>query len=246
MAGSAVDFTRRAVETTEGAGARIRRLFPTREFRNLDPFVLLDEFWVEEPAEFPMHPHGGFEFVTYMLEGALRHVDSMGNERVVPAGGVQRAVTGSGIRHSEMPAAEEISHGLQLWVNLPRRLKGAEPEYQYAEPGEFPVAVERGARLRTIVGEGSPLETKTPMQYIEAEFEMPGTFSKELPRGFNSFLYLIEGGLSIWEEGIGPHEAAVLKPGAELVARTDGPARFVLVSGRPHGEPIRLRGSYVE
>jgi redox-sensitive bicupin YhaK (pirin superfamily) len=130
IANDATIEIKKAVGTEEGEGAFVRRLFPTQDFNYLDPFVLFDEFFVIPPAGFPDHPHRGFEVITYMRGGAFLHRDSMGNEQIIKAGGVQRITTGRGIVHAEMPGTKGVNHGLQIWINLPRRLKGLEPSYQ--------------------------------------------------------------------------------------------------------------------
>ena len=242
-----VEFVVKAVETDEGEGAKVRRLFPTSDLEYLDPFVLLDEFYVQPPAGFPNHPHRGFEVVTYMLEGAFKHKDSAGNSALLEAGGVQRITTGKGIVHSELPGSEKMNHGLQLWVNLPKRLKGIEPSYQELKPQGVPVKQDgkAGTRVRVIVGEGSPINLQTDVQYIDVE--MPAaSFSRRIPEGFNSFIYVLTGKVQVGSSVLSPHEAAVLKPGSELNAVADKPARFVLISGRPHNEPIMLMGSFVD
>ena len=116
--------------TKEGRGATVRRIFPGPDIRHLDPFVLLDDFGVRRPAGFPMHPHRGFEAFTYMIEGAFFHKDNLGNESEIFAGGTQRFTSGKGAWHSEMPSTDGRNRGLQLWVNLPRRLKPMPPDYE--------------------------------------------------------------------------------------------------------------------
>jgi len=241
-----VSFTGKAVEMAEGVGARVRRLFPTRIFPYLDPFVLLDEFFVEPPAGFPDHQHRGFEFITYMLKGAFKHRDNAGNEKIVPTGGIQRAVTGRGIIHSEMPAGAGTNQGLQLWINLPRRLKELEPEYEYVGPEDLPMKIEEKSSIRTIVGEGSPVEPHTPMVYLDVNLKEDGRFSEKILRTFNAFIYVLEGYLAIGDVTVGPHEGAVLKPGSQVIANATGPARLVYIAGNPYNEPIRLRGPFVE
>jgi len=167
----------RAVEMDEGSGATVKRAFPTSRSKSIDPFVLLDEFFVPPEAGFPEHPHGGFEIVTYMLDGALKHRDSTGVERTVSRGEAQYIRIGEGIRHSEMPSGGEESHGLQLWVNLPRKLKDADPSYRSADPEELPVEEFDGATATTVVGDESPLNFATPVKYRVVEIEPGGSWS---------------------------------------------------------------------
>ncbi len=127
-----------AVGTMEGRGARVQRVFPTQLTGYQDPFVLLDDFAVAEPAGFPDHPHRGFEAFTYMIEGGFHHKDNLGNDSVVETGGTQRFTAGKGARHSEMPGSGGVNRGLQLWINLPRSLKKMEPEYEPIHGDDIP------------------------------------------------------------------------------------------------------------
>src|SRR6056297_2002791 len=155
----------KARETSDGAGARIKRLFPGPAFSHFDPFVLLDEFFVTPEAGFPEHPHQGFEAVTYMLEGAFRHKDNLSNDSVVSAGGVQRFSAGKEIRHAEMPGTDGMNHGLQLWINLPRDMKDSSPTYQQVNPKDIPVESQNGVEIRTIIGNDSPVAVNTNVLY---------------------------------------------------------------------------------
>ena len=127
-----------AVETAEGAGAIVKRVFPTGQLKHFDPFPLLDEFNIEPPAGFPEHPHGGFEAVTYMLQGGFHHTDNLGNDSTVMAGGAQRFTAGKPIMHSELPGTEGSNRGLQLWIRLPTKLRDLEPTYQQVDPKDIP------------------------------------------------------------------------------------------------------------
>lgn len=235
-----------AVKMEEGAGARVRRVFPTSHLRHLDPFVLLDEFYVTPPAAFPDHPHRGFEAVTYMLEGAFHHRDSMGNDRVVSAGGVQRFTAGRGLVHAELPGTEGLNHGLQLWVNLPHRLKETEPDYQQVEPSAIPEHEAEGVRIRTVVGEGSQVELRTPVRYIDVALEPGVAFENEIPMGWNALVYVLEGELRLDGSELTAGKAVMLEPRGKVTAVAEGSARFVLIVGEPHGEPIRQHGSFVD
>ncbi len=235
-----------ALETEEGAGARVRRVFPTPHLRHLDPFVLLDEFYVIPPAAFPDHTHRGFEAVTYMLEGAFHHRDNMGNDRIVSTGGVQRFTAGKGLVHAELPGTPDLNHGLQLWVNLPRRLKGIEPSYQQVEPSAIPERKAKDAHIRTVVGEGSPVRLYTPMRYLDVALEPRASFEDEIPPEWNALIYILEGQLRLNGLELASGQAAVLEPGSKVTAVAEGPARLVLLMGKPHGEPIRQRGPFVD
>jgi len=234
-----------AVEMEEGEGAKVRRVFPTSHLMHLDPFVLLDEFFVEPPAGFPSHPHGGFEAVTYMLEGGFHHTDNLGNDSVVLAGGVQRFTAGRRIVHSELPGTNGLNRGLQLWVRLPNRLMGLEPDYQQVEPLAIPEKDVDGCRVRMIVGEGSPVGLRTKVEYLDVTLPQQKEFTHEVGPGFNALLYVLEGTLAIGRSRVERGEAAVLTADVQVNVHSTEKARFVLISGKPHGEPIMLRGSFV-
>ena len=142
-----------AFETMEGEGALVYRLMPVAGLRNLDPFVLFDHFVLQAGMGFPTHPHRGFEGITYLLSGSMQHKDNLGNDQTIQAGGAQRFTAGSGIFHSEMPSETEITEGIQLWVNLPQKLKTLDPDYQQVDKQEIIVDFpETGVQRRTLVG----------------------------------------------------------------------------------------------
>jgi quercetin 2,3-dioxygenase len=239
-----------AVETAEGAGATVKRAFPNSLLQPQDPFVMLDEFFVRMPASFPAHPHRGFEIITYIVEGGFRHNDNLGNDRSISAGGLQRITTGSGIVHSEMPTAPGLNHGLQLWINLPQRLKGIAPEYQEVVASEIPEMAEDGVLIRTIAGGNSPVRLQTDVYYLDVTLDPGRARNLEVPSEYSGFLYIFRGrgrfGANDLEGGQG--EVLILGDGADVSATSsdEGPLRFALISGRPHGEPMRLRGPYVD
>lgn len=235
-----------AVAMSEGTGAEVLRVFPTRREQHVDPFVLLDEFTVTPPAAFPEHPHGGFEAVTYMLDGAFRHRDNLGNDEIVSVGGVQRFTAGKRIVHAELPGAEETSHGLQLWVNLPRRLKEIEPDYQPVPPDQIPDQQDGGVRVRTVVGEGSPVELRTDVRYLDMTLEPEAVFTDRIPSQWSGIVYVLEGRISLDDAALERGRAAIFRRGGEVRVTAEQGARFVLITGAPHREPIRQRGSFVE
>jgi redox-sensitive bicupin YhaK (pirin superfamily) len=236
----------KAIVMSEGAGAEVRRLFPTQRQQHVDPFVLMDEFTVDPTAGFPEHPHGGFEAVTYMLEGAFRHRDSLGNDQTVSAGGVQRFTAGKRIVHAELPGSEETSHGLQLWVNLPQRLKKLEPDYQPVPSDETPQRDEDSVRVRTVVGEGSPVALHTDVRYADVTVESAGVFTDEIPEDWNGLIYVLDGEVHLGDVTVERGKGAIFRGGGEVRAMAKEAARFVMIAGAPHGEPIRQRGSFVE
>jgi redox-sensitive bicupin YhaK (pirin superfamily) len=235
-----------AVEMAEGSGARVRRLFPTALCESQDPFVLLDEFFVEAGAGFPEHPHRGFEAITYMLEGSFRHRDNLGNDSRVRAGGVQRFCAGSGIVHAEMPGDAPLNHGFQLWINLAAGDKSTPPDYQQVDPERLPVHRSANGDIRTIVGEGSPVGHRTDMVYQDIRLDSHTGYAVALPPGFRGFLYVYDGALTAGGERLRHQEAIVLSEEAHLDVTSAAPVRFIVVAGKPLGIPILIRGSFVE
>ncbi len=240
-----------AVAMAEGAGARVHRVFPTGGLQHVDPFVLLDEFTVDPSAGFPDHPHGGFEAVTYMLKGAFRHRDDLGNDETVSAGGVQWFTAGRGIVHAELPGGDEVSHGLQLWVNLPRRLKETEPAYRAAGAEDIPEAQEGGVWTRTVIGDGSPVKLHTQVRYVDVILrpEAAGVelaYAEQISSGWYGLAYVLEGEIVLSGRAVTRGRAAIFGGGGELEVTAEQYARFVVIAGEPHGEPIRQRGSFVK
>ena len=249
--------------TSDGAGVSMTRMLGTPRLRTLDPFLMLDLFGSDQPTDylagFPDHPHRGFETVTYMLAGRMRHADNHGHEGVIETGGVQWMTAGRGLVHSEMPEQTEgLMRGFQLWINLPARLKMTEPRYQ-----EFPAAsipVERredGATVTVIAGDtargtAGPVRAEaTDARYFDVSLPPSVSFAEPLPAGHTAFLVLFEGTLTVGGEGLlaqpfsGPR-VIVLGDGerVEAVAGAEG-ARFLLLAGAPIGEPIAWGGPFV-
>lgn len=234
-----------AVETPEGAGAIVRRAFPTRFLSYIDPFVLLDEFSIKPPAGFPFHPHKGFEAVTYMLEGGFHHQDNLGNDSIVRAGGVQRFTAGTEIVHAELPGTEGINRGLQLWIKLPKRLAHLAPTYQQAEPSEIVEEESSAYRVRIILGKKSPVKIQNEAIYLDVNLFPKSTFTHTVDPNHSALLYALDGEVAISDSHISRGQAAVLNEGNEVRIITVEKSRFVLLTAKPHGEPILLRGSFV-
>ncbi|HLT40405.1 MAG TPA: pirin family protein [Enhygromyxa sp.] len=234
-----------ALPAIDGAGATVQRLFPSPELRHLDPFVLLDDFDVRRPAGFPDHPHRGFEAFTYMIEGAFHHRDSMGNDSIIGPGGTQRFTSGRGARHSEMPASDGRNRGLQLWVNLPGRLKRIEPSYVGIAGERMPVASLGDRVIREVVGASSPVVLQTEVDYLDVELLADARFERAVPDGHNALIYLLDGELELLGERLRGGEA-LLPTAGNVVIRARANSRMLWLSGRPHGEPIRHRGPFVD
>jgi redox-sensitive bicupin YhaK (pirin superfamily) len=247
----------------EGAGVRLRRSIALPELDYLDPFLLLDHFGSDNPADymkgFPMHPHRGIETVTYMLAGMVRHRDSLGNAGTIGPGDVQWMTSGRGIMHEEMPGPlEGLMAGFQLWVNLPARLKMTQPRYQEIASGQIPeVRREDGNRLRVIAGkadgvQGPVTEIAADPTYLDIWVPPGGTFVQAIERGHTAFAYVFEGEGTFGVDQSGQGERVrqpklvVFDDGDQVEVRTaEQPVRFLLVSGQPLYEPIARYGPFV-
>jgi redox-sensitive bicupin YhaK (pirin superfamily) len=251
--------TTRGFATSDGAGVSLHRLIGTPEVADLDPFLMLDEFRSDEAqdyiAGFPNHPHRGFETVTYMLAGRMRHGDNQGNSGLLTPGSVQWMTAGRGIVHSEMPEQEDgLLWGFQLWINLPGKDKMTAPRYQDIPPEDIPV-VERpdGTRVTLIAGEldgiSGPVEAvHTDPRFFDIALPAGQTFDHALPAGHAAFLYVIDGAVTVaGERTVEAGTLAVLSPGERiaLAAGKAAPARFILLAGRPLGEPVAKYGPFV-
>jgi len=243
--------------TSDGAGVRLTRVIGTPALDHLDPFLLLDEFKSDKAddylAGFPDHPHRGFETVTYMLAGAMRHRDHVGNQGELVAGSVQWMTAGRGIVHSEMPRQTDgLMWGFQLWVNLPARDKMTAPRYQDIAPEKIPeVELAPGVRARVIAGEAAgvrgPAEgIVTQPLYLDVRMDAGARVSVDVPAGHNAFAYVYEGRAEVAGQEVHAGQLAVLGDGdAVTVAATGSPARLLLLAARPLGEPIARYGPFV-
>ncbi|MEQ8697780.1 MAG: pirin family protein [Bauldia litoralis] len=258
-----------AQPASDGAGVRLNRSIATANLPALDPFLLLDEFNSEDKddyiAGFPEHPHRGFETVTYMIEGRMRHQDNAGNSGLLRSGGVQWMTAGRGILHSEMPEQEDgRMQGFQLWVNLPARLKMSDPRYQDIEPEDVPrVEAGGGATVRVIAGEhggatGPVQDVFVRPLYIDITLPAGAAVSQPVPAGHTGFVYVFGGeGVTVTEgdPATDPGQGfpvryrtlAVLGDGDRVGVRNDSgeEARLLLVAGAPIGEPIARYGPFV-
>lgn len=240
-----------AEEKSEGSGARVLRPFPGSQLTHVDPFVLMDEFFVDPSAGFPEHPHRGFEAVTYMLEGGFVHEDSAGNRATVSQGGLQRITMGKGIKHSESPATDGETHGIQLWVNLPRNKKEIEPGYEVVPKEELPVENQGGIRTKTLIDENSGPGLQTDVEYREIELN-DAEFTWRVRENLRGFIYVIDGNgtLKSKDEGVelsnGNAVAKNYQGELNLSIESTNNLKFISLVGRPHGEPINMHGPYVD
>ncbi|MEO6517886.1 MAG: pirin family protein [Pseudoxanthomonas sp.] len=247
--------------TSDGAGVKLTRVIGGPELPELDPFLLLDEFGTDRAedyiAGFPSHPHRGFETVTYMLDGRMRHKDNHGNEGLLTPGSVQWMTAGRGLVHSEMPEQESgRMRGFQLWVNLPARDKMTEPKYQEFAADFIPVLTPaQGVEVKVIagvVGEavGPIRQPATDPLYLDISLQAGTAWQYNLPQGHNAFAYVFEGAVSVGEaedaRSLDRQEMAVLGGGERLRLQAgEQPARLILVAGRPLGEPVMRHGPFV-
>jgi hypothetical protein len=242
----------------EGAGVLLRRSIAGPDLDYLDPFLLFDHFGSDNPADylagFPQHPHRGIETVTYMLHGTVRHADSLGNRGEIGPGDVQWMTAGGGILHEEMPRPlEGRMEGFQLWVNLPARLKLSAPRYQEIPAAQIPaVAAAPGALVRIVAGElagveGPVREIAAEPTYLDVSLAPGSALELPAPADQATFAYLFRGQGWLGGSQIGPDPLlAVLGEGDAVLARAgDEGMRFLLVAGRPLGEPIARYGPFV-
>lgn len=247
--------------TSDGAGVKLTRVLTQNLQRRLDPFLMLDAFGSDKAddyiAGFPDHPHRGFETVTYMLEGRMRHRDSAGHEGLLGNGGVQWMTAGRGVIHSELPEQEEgRMEGFQLWLNLPARDKMCEPWYRDIQSQEIPeFRTEAGVSVRVIAGEshgvaGAVQREHTEPLYLDLHLPAGARFEQALPQAHNAFVYVYRGALRFESGCTVPQQRMAIfanqtgSDGVRLQAG-DEPTRVILIAGQPLGEPIAQYGPFV-
>lgn len=244
--------------TSDGAGVRLTRVLGHELQRRLDPFLMLDAFANENPDDymggFPDHPHRGFETVTYMLSGAMRHRDSAGNEGLLGPGGFQWMTAGSGLVHSELPEQEDgLMEGFQLWLNLPARDKMTNPSYRDIPASEIPEAdLPGGGLVRVLAGEhagigGAVTRPVTEPLYLDVRLPAGARFERELAAHRNAFAHVYRGSAMAGESALPVRTMAVFANDGDRIELTAGPegARFLLVAGTPLREPIVSYGPFV-
>jgi len=242
----------KAVEAQEGDGARVKRSIGTAGLTDIDPFLMLDEFYVTPPAGFPSHPHRGFETVTYMLDGAFTHEDNKGHKGTIGPGDLQWMTAGRGIIHSEMPATQNVNHGLQLWVNLAAAHKMTDPQYQELLSKDIPEVHKDDVKVRIIAGDSCGVKasvyTRTPTMYLDISMKAGSTFVQDIPQTYKGFVYILSGeALFGSKETVGKEShCLVLSSGTSLTIKADKEdVRFVLLGGQPLNEPISKHGPFV-
>jgi len=245
--------------TSDGAGVKLTRVLTHDLQRRLDPFLMLDAFGTDRPedyiAGFPDHPHRGFETVTYMIAGRMRHRDSAGHEGLLQNGGVQWMTAGRGVIHSELPEQEEgRMEGFQLWLNLPAKDKMRAPWYRDFQAADIPeVTTPEGVKVRVIAGEshgakGAMQREVTEPLYLDLDLPAGATFSQPLDAAHNAFVYVFRGALEIEGTALPVQRMAILdndKGSDGVVVRATEPTRALLIAGRPLREPIAQYGPFV-
>jgi quercetin 2,3-dioxygenase len=243
----------------DGAGVKINRVLTQPLQRRLDPFLMLDAFGSDKPGDyiagFPEHPHRGFETVSYMITGRMRHKDSAGHEGLITDGGVQWMTAGRGVIHSEMPEQNDgLMEGFQLWLNLPAKDKMSAPWYRdipNAEIGRFTTA--EGATVQVIAGAshgvaGAVQREGTEPLYLDIELPAGASFEQAIPPGHNAFIYVFRGEVQVGDKSVPHTRMAILanSPDADGVrVSASVPSRLLLIAGRPLNEPIAQYGPFV-
>ena len=243
----------------DGAGVKINRVLTQSLQRRLDPFLMLDNFGSDQAndyiAGFPSHPHRGFETVTYMIEGRMRHKDSAGNEGLLTNGGVQWMTAGRGVIHSEMPEQEDgVMEGFQLWLNLPAKDKMRAPWYRDFNGEDVPVfTTAAGAKVKVIAGrshgvDGAVQREVTEPLYIDVDLPAGASFDQVLPEGHNAFIFTYRGSVELGDKAVASGRMAILAntQGADGVSvKAQEASRFILIAGQPLNEPIAQYGPFV-
>lgn len=245
--------------TSDGAGVKLTRVLTQDMQRRLDPFLMLDAFATDNPddyiAGFPDHPHRGFETVTYMIAGRMRHRDNAGHEGLLQNGGMQWMTAGRGLIHSELPEQEDgRMEGFQLWLNLPGRDKLCAPWYRDFQAADIPQTVTPdGVVVRVLAGEshgvaGAMRREVTEPLYLDLELPAGARFAQALPAQHNAFVYVYRGAIAIAGTPVPMQRMAILansadSDGVEIAASV--PARVLLIAGKPLAEPIAQYGPFV-
>ena len=246
------------IDTSDGAGVKLRRSIGTHLIDYLDPFLMLDEFGSNNKDDyiggFPPHPHRGIETVTYMLEGEFEHEDSTGAKGRMKPGDVQWMKTGSGIIHSEMPAMSDGRlHGFQLWLNMPAKLKMSKPNYIYIDSNQIKIHKDNKKQVKVIAGkfektEGAVTEHNVDPIYFDIELVKDNEFNFQIPSTHNTFIYLINGEIKIGNQNhdkVKDSTLIVLEKGEKLKVSSIINSKFLLISGKPIAEQIARGGPFV-
>lgn len=249
-----------AIEQSEGVGARVRRSIGTMSARNFSPFLMLDHFKTGAKGGFPDHPHRGQETITYMIKGNVDHEDFTGSKGTIGPGDLQFMTAGRGVVHAEMPRIGDdgvAPEGMQLWVDLPQKLKECEPRYRDLRANEIPrVSPNEKVEIKVISGESQGTKSiqdlaYTPVWYLDFHMKPGSTYDQEMPKDFNSFLYILEGNIKVNGTKVDEHHCALLDRSGDGVsvsvdASETKPARFIVVGGQILDQPVVQHGPFVE
>ena len=247
------------IATSDGAGVKLTRVLTGKLQQRLDPFLMLDAFGSDDPddyiAGFPDHPHRGFETITYMLSGRMRHRDSAGNEGLLENGGVQWMTAGRGVIHSEIPEQEDgVMEGFQLWLNLPAQRKMSEPWYRDIASAQIPEYVTtNGVTVRVIAGSsngvaGAVSREITEPLYLDIHLPAGTSFSTALPATHNAFIYVYRGAVKIGDTPVEAQRMGILSNAQDsdgVTLSTTVGARLIMIAGKPLNEGIVQYGPFV-
>ena len=245
--------------TSDGAGVKLTRVLTQSLQYRLDPFLMLDAFGTDKPEDyiggFPDHPHRGFETVTYMIAGRMRHRDSAGNEGLLQSGGAQWMTAGRGVIHSELPEQDQgRMEGFQLWLNLPARDKMQAPWYRDIQSAEIPeFTTPEGVKVRVLAGTshgvpGAIQRGITEPLYLDLHMDAGATFAQRLLPELNAFVFVYQGKLQIGDKMVAQQRMAILKNDTDtdgVIMRCEVPTRALLIAGKPLREPIVQYGPFV-
>ncbi len=232
-----------AITVPEGDGVTVKRLMPVHGMQHYDPFVLWDHFDISSGG-FPDHPHRGFEAITYIFAGAMNHADNLGNKGMVQAGGAQRFTAGRGIVHSEFPDGHAA--GIQLWINLPQRLKRINADYQQLQADKIPESNINGVHIRTIVGQKEAITLHTKVEYLDIKLDAGSRIKRKIAAKHRGLIYAVHGQASINAIPLGSGQAVSIEDEISAQIESDEGAQLMWCFGLPHEEPIYQHGPYVD
>lgn len=249
-----VEEIRRGFDGIDGAGVNLVRVLSSATVKKLDPFLMLDIFdsrnYHDYIAGFPMHPHRGIETITYLIDGAIDHEDSIGNKGTILPGGTQWMTSGSGILHQEMPRKSEEMIGFQLWLNMPQKDKMMPPAYREVNEDNMPVYETDGLKVRVIAGEFEGVQGEIKPDYVSpevyfVELAEGQRFTKKLAMDDTAFIYIFRGEVKIGEDIVNLKNGVLLSAGDELEVRATMDTKFMYIEGRRLDEPIAWGGPIV-
>lgn len=250
-----ISHTVQGIATQDGAGVKLKRIIGQPLLPRLDPFLMLDEFGSDSAqdyiAGFPPHPHRGFQTVTYMLQGKMRHKDSVGNSGLIEDGGLQWMNAGRGIIHEEMPQQTHgVLRGFQLWVNLPAHQKMSEPNYQDIPSSMIPEVILEAGKVRVLAGQFHNIDgvvntTAVKPQFWDVHLTEKQEFHADTDPEQSGFIYVYDGEVNIATKTITRGICAVLSLSETISVNVESEAKFIFVSGKPINEPIVQYGPFV-